>query len=170
MGIGWYPIPQYRKKNWQTPKCHAEKMDKIPIPQLDPMRSLYNQSRLQLHPSSVFIYLYLYSLLVDLYSLLFYFATVLTCMRHQSTNERHYNTVKDFRLPSTVSQKDEKLHTAGLDDYTAIPHVQIKLPKYSMQKAQYRNTVNPNVPLNIIWLRKLLHWLTAGQFIITFFN
>ena len=32
-GIGGYPIPQYRKKNWQLPKYRV-KIDEIPIPHL----------------------------------------------------------------------------------------------------------------------------------------
>ena len=43
-------------------------------------------------------------------------------MKQESWNERNHNTVKDLLLPNTVRQKDEKPHTAGLDD-TAIPHV-----------------------------------------------
>ena len=52
--------------------------------------------------------------------------------------------------PNTVSQNDEKPHTAELDD-PAIPHVKIKITEIPHEKkAQYRNTVNPHVPLKII--------------------
>ena len=37
-----------------------------------------------------------------------------------------YNAVKDLLLPNTVNQKDEKPHTAGLDD-TAMPRAKIKI-------------------------------------------
>ena len=37
---------------------------------------------------------------------------VFTCTRQ----ERYHNTVNDLLLPITVSQKDEKPHTARLDD------------------------------------------------------
>ena len=51
------------------------------------------------------------------------FCSVLTCLRQESANERYGNTAKDLLfLPNTVSQKNEKPHTARLDD-TAIPHV-----------------------------------------------
>ena len=46
------------------------------------------------------------------------------------------------------SQKDEKLHTAGLDD-TAKPHIKKKIPKYRLKKnsiPQLFNTVNPHAP------------------------
>ena len=57
------------------------------------------------------------------------------------------NTAKDLLLPNTVSQKDEKPHTSGLDD-TAIPHIKIKITEIPLiKRTQYRNTVNPNVPL-----------------------
>ena len=42
------------------------------------------------------------------------------------------NTEKDHLLPNTVSQKDEKADTAGLND-TAIPHLILK-------NQNYRNT------------------------------
>ena len=46
--------------------------------------------------------------------------------------------------PNTVSQNDEKPHTAELDD-TAIPHVKIKINEMPHEKKP--NTVNPHVPL-----------------------
>ena len=54
---------------------------------------------------------------------------VLCCMlywtvliREESTNERYYDTVKDLLLLNIVSQKDEKPHTAGLND-TVTAHI-----------------------------------------------
>lgn len=44
-------------------------------------------------------------------------------------------------LLNTVSQKDDKPHTARLDD-TIIPHVTIYL-NTARKKAQYRSTVKP---------------------------
>ena len=41
-------------------------------------------------------------------------------------NEQYHNTVKDLLLPNTVSQKDEKMYTAGLDD-TTMRHVKIEI-------------------------------------------
>ena len=97
--------------------------------------SLYNRCRLlMLHPSSVFIYPYLYSLhvLVDLFSLLcLVLHSALTCMRQENPNERYHNTVKDLLLPNTISQKDEKPHTTRLDDATK----RFKLPKCCMKKS-----------------------------------
>jgi len=37
-------------------------------------------------------------------------------MRQESANERFLNTLKDLLQSNTVSQKEEKPHTAGLDD------------------------------------------------------
>ena len=47
-------------------------------------------------------------------------------IRQERPNEKYCNTVKDLILLNTVSQKDEKPHTAGLDD-TAIPYIKIKI-------------------------------------------
>ena len=53
-------------------------------------------------------------------------------------------------IANAVSQKDEKLHTAWLDD-TAKPHIKKKkIPKYRLKKnsiPQLFNTVNPHAPL-----------------------
>ena len=53
---------------------------------------------------------------------------VLFCVlyRKESANKRYRNTVNNLILPNTVSQNDEKPHTAELDD-TAISHVKIKI-------------------------------------------
>ena len=37
-------------------------------------------------------------------------------------------------IPKTVSQKDKKPHTAGLDD-TAIPHIKITISKITDEKS-----------------------------------
>ena len=65
----------------------------------------------------------------------------MTYIRQERLNEQYRNTVKDLLLPNTVSQKDEKPHTAGLDD-TAIPHIKIKITEiYRLKESsipQYR--------------------------------
>ena len=55
---------------------------------------------------------------------------VLTCIRQEGASEWYLNTVKD--LANAVSQKDEKLHTGGLDD-TAKPHIK-KNTKIPLEK------------------------------------
>ena len=81
---------------------------------------------------------------IDLYSLLcFVLHSVLTCIRQENAHERYRNTMKDL-LSSTVSQKDEKPHTAGLDG-AAISHVKISIIEIPLEKKL--NTVNPSVPL-----------------------
>ena len=55
-------------------------------------------------------------------------------------------TVNNLISPNTVSQNDEKPHTAELDD-TAIPHVKIKITEIPLEKKP--NTLNPHVPLHI---------------------
>ena len=66
---------------------------------------------------------------------------ILTYIRQERPNERYRNTVKDLLLPNTVRQKDEKPHTAGLDD-TPIPPIKIKITKiYRLKESsipQYR--------------------------------
>ena len=42
-------------------------------------------------------------------------------------------TMKDLLLLNTVSQRDEKPHTAGLDD-TAILHIKIKITEIPLEK------------------------------------
>ena len=72
---------------------------------------------------------------------------ILTYIRQERPNERHRNTMKDLLLPNIVNQKDERSHTAGLDD-TAIAHIKIQITEIPLEKkAQYRSTVNPHVPL-----------------------
>ena len=58
---------------------------------------------------------------------------ILTYITQERPNEQYRNTVKDPLLPNTVNQKDEKPHTAGLDD-TAIPHIKIQITEISFKK------------------------------------
>ena len=75
--------------------------------------------------------------------------------RKESANKRYRNTVNNLISPNTVSQNDEKPHTAELDD-TAIPHVKIEITEIPHEKKkspipQYRLT--PMSPSNIcLWL------------------
>ena len=72
---------------------------------------------------------------------------ILTYIRQERLNERYRNTVKDLLLPNTVNQKDENRIPQGwmIPQYRTLKS---KLPKYRLKKkAQYRNTVNPHVPL-----------------------
>ena len=68
--------------------------------------------------------------------------------RKESENKWHRNTVNNLISPNTVSQNDEKPHTAEHDD-TAIPQyrtLKLKLPKYRMKKSpipQYRKPPCP---------------------------
>ena len=55
-----------------------------------------------------------------------YFVLFCVLYRKESANKRYRNTVNSLISPHTVSQNDEKPHTADLDD-TAIPHVKIKI-------------------------------------------
>ena len=47
-------------------------------------------------------------------------------LRQERPNEQYRNTEKDLLLPSALSQKDEKPHTAGLYDI-AMPHIKIEI-------------------------------------------
>ena len=49
-------------------------------------------------------------------------------------------TVKDLPLPNTISQKDKKPHTAGVDD-SKILHIKIKITEKPLEKKL--NTVTP---------------------------
>lgn len=72
---------------------------------------------------------------------------VLTSIIQESTNGRYPINVEDLLWTNTITQKDKKPHTAGLDvpQYRTLKY---KLPKYRLKikKAQYRSTVNPNAP------------------------
>ena len=73
---------------------------------------------------------------------------LLNCIiREESTNERYCDTVKDLLLLNTVSQKDEKPHTAELND-TVTATFKLKLQKYCLKKS---SNVNPNVPLREVF-------------------
>ena len=55
---------------------------------------------------------------------------ILTCIRQENTNEQYCDTIKDLLLPNTITgQKDEKPHTAGLDD-TKILLQKSSIPQY----------------------------------------
>ena len=58
---------------------------------------------------------------------------ILTYIRQERPNKQYRNTVKDLPLPNTVSQKEEKPHTIGLDD-TAIPYIKIKTTEIQLEK------------------------------------
>ena len=51
----------------------------------------------------------------------------------ERANKRYRDTVNNVISPNTVSQNDEKLHTAELDD-TAIPHDKIKITEIPHEK------------------------------------
>ena len=54
-------------------------------------------------------------------------------------------TVNDLLLLNTVNEKDEKPHTAGLDD-TAILHINIKITEIPLEKSsipRYRKPTSP---------------------------
>ena len=74
---------------------------------------------------------------------------IFTYIRHERPNERYRNTVKDgffYQIPLPRRMKN-RIPRARLDD-TAIPHGKIKITEIPLEKkAQYRNTVNPHVPL-----------------------
>ena len=68
--------------------------------------------------------------------------------RKESANKRYRNTVNNLISPNTVSQNDEKPHTAELDD-TAIPHVKIEITEIPHEKSpipQYRKVPCPPPP------------------------
>jgi len=58
---------------------------------------------------------------------------ILTYIRQERPNEQYRNNVKDLLLPNTVSQRDEKPQTEGLDD-TTIPHIKIKITEIPLGK------------------------------------
>ena len=66
---------------------------------------------------------------------------VLTFITGKRANGQYQNTVKDLLLQNTVNKKNEKSHTAGLND-TAIPHIKIKIPQF---------TVNPLMSPSSTW-------------------
>ena len=71
---------------------------------------------------------------------------ILTYIGQERPNERYRNTAKDLLLPNTVSQKDEKPHTAGLDD-TAIPPIKIKITEiYRLKESSIPQYRQPQCP------------------------
>ena len=74
---------------------------------------------------------------------------ILTYHRQERPNEQYRNTVNDLLLPNTVSHKDEKTHTAAMDD-TAIPPVIIQITEILLEKngsiPQYRKPPCPPLP------------------------
>ena len=78
---------------------------------------------------------------------------ILTYIRQERPNEQYRNTVKDLLLPNTVSLKDEKPHTAGMDDTTIFSAhlVKSKLLKYRLKKSsipQYHKPPCPSLKSN----------------------
>ena len=70
------------------------------------------------------------------------------CSRSPSCNLHRDPSTWPESNRGLFSQKDEKLHTAGLDD-TPILLIEIKLTEIlRKKKAQYCNTINPDFPLN----------------------
>ena len=155
-GIGGYPIPQYRKKNWEIPK-----FDEIPIPHVWlvtfstclPRQACMHQKSTSdiarkhektlnwsvqwLKSPVITIKSKVFKILtyINLFSLLWFMLHILSTrsIREESANDWHRNTVKDILLPNTVNKKDETLHTPGLDD-TAIPHIKIKITEIPLEK------------------------------------
>ena len=72
--------------------------------------------------------------------------------------------MKGLLLPNAVNQKDEKQHTAGLND-TAIPHVKIKITETPLEKKV--NTAVPEAPMSPLWL---FSYLLLPRYWIIFFN
>ena len=70
---------------------------------------------------------------------------VLFCVlyRKESANKRYRNTVNNLISPNTVSQNDEKPHTAELDD-TAIPRVKIKIIEIPHEKKPNTAIIKPD--------------------------
>ena len=58
-------------------------------------------------------------------------------------NSTARNTEKNLLLPNTVSQKDEKAHTAGLND-TAIPYFKIKITEIPLERKKNNKTQKTN--------------------------
>ena len=81
--------------------------------------------------------------IINLFSLpCFVLYIVLTCIRQEGTNGRYRINVEDLLLTNTITQKDKKPHTEGLDvpQYRTLKY---KLPKYRLKKSsipQYRKS------------------------------
>ena len=99
----------------------------------------------------MFIYLDLYSLLIELYSLLcFVLHSVLTCMRQETVNEQYRNTVETFFYLTPSAKRMKIPHTARLDD-TAILHVKIQIAEIPHEKKL--NTMNLVYSLIAFWMK-----------------
>ena len=85
--------------------------------------------------NGVIIYRHVSRLLILTFIDLYVSYYVLFCILYQkeNTNKWYHNTVNNLISPNTVSQNDEKPHTAELDD-TAIPHVKIKITEILQEK------------------------------------
>ena len=74
---------------------------------------------------------------------------VLFCVlyRKESPNKRYRTTVNNLISPNSVSQNDEKTHSAKRDD-TAIPHVKvkIKITEYRVKKSPIQQCCKPPCP------------------------
>ena len=82
---------------------------------------------------------------IDPYVLLCF---VLHIVSKGNTNKWNHNTVNNLISPNTISQNDEKPHTAELDMILQYHTQKLKLLKYCMKKSsvpQYRN-LNPHAP------------------------
>ena len=80
-----------------------------------------------------------------------YCALFCVLYRKESANKRYRNTVNNLISPNSVSQNDEKPHTAELDD-TAIPHVKIEITEIPYEKSpipQYRPPCPPRLEIHI---------------------
>ena len=62
-----------------------------------------------------------------------YFVLVLRIVSKGKRKQRYRNTLNNLISPNTVSQNDEKPHTAELDD-TTIPQVKIKITEIPHEK------------------------------------
>ena len=106
---------------------------------------------------------------------------VLFCIlyRKESANKRlkrYRNTVNNLISPNTVSQNDEKPHTAELDD-TAIPHVKIKITEIPHEKKPNTEYRKPPCPpqtriskLNVYTRNTFISSRTAGEKIWNFWT
>ena len=65
----------------------------------------------------------------------------MTCTSCEGTNKHYRITVQDLLLPSTVSQKDEKPHTAGLEYIAPIKIKISEIPQYRKPKCPPHHTL-----------------------------
>ena len=90
------------------------------------------------------------------------FYCVLFCVlyRKESANKGYRNTVNNLISPNTVSQNDEKPHTAELDD-TAIPHVKIKITEIPHEKKPNTATFSVTVHSGSPPFNKMFKFVTS---------